>query len=264
MSYCKEIQILIRYVKIEFTSKKIKYKLIETNRNCFFASEMERDTLNVYYNPKEIIKLFEDIKISEKIINQTSKYFANHENQHWVKNFRIFDSERFKEFSIEERKYMANDYYNKSYFYYKQLRYIFVDFLVDSSLNKNLKVKTDLFFNYNLNKLKEGIYNLEIESYRDCVKENQEFYLKHLRTNKILQQILDAFLRLYNYNEIEQLKQTFKHSGLKSLYSTYLYIPNTLDKISKEKFNIIKLKKKFIEIKIYLENRDYINILFST
>ncbi len=230
------VQLILKYLIEELDSKNIKTKLVESERIFFFASEMINDNLNILYNSNELIKLKQDIIIQKGIIKQTAIYFANHEYQHWIPKFQIFDSMEFKQFSDEEKEIRVRDFYDgESYFVYNgnNLRYLFIDFLIDRSLDSSAKLERNLFIQYNLRKLKDMLNDLNIKDYKDIINDNttKNHFLKNLKEDKILQKILERVLRLYGLNQLarlEQIKKDIKEFDLEKLLQVFYNVASRL------------------------------------
>ena len=260
------VPLILKYLIEELDSKNIKTKLVKSERNFFFASEMINNTLKILYNSNELIKLKQDTKIEKGIIKQTAIYFADHENQHWIQKFQIFDSKEFKKFSDEEKKIILRDSYNgESYFVYNgnNLRYLFIDFLVDRSLDGSAKLGRNLYVQYNLRTLKDLLTDLNIKYYEDIIDDNKDYFLKNLKTSKILQKILERVLRLYGLNQLEQIKKVSKEFDLEKLFQIFYNVAIRLIELESKPYEITDVKERFIDIKRFLESHDYINILFS-
>ena len=273
MNYSNQdfVQLILKFLKEELDSKNIENRILECERIFFFASEMINNTLKILYNSNELIKLKQDAKIEKGIIKQTAIYFADHEYQHWIQKFQIFDSKEFKKFSDEEKKIITIDSYNgESYFVYNgnNLRYLFIDFLVDRSLDNSAKLERNLYIQYNLRKLKDLLNDLNIKYYKDIINDNtiKNYFLKKLKKDKILQKILERVLRLYGLNQLaqlEQIKKDIKEFDIEKLLQIFYNVASRLIELESKQYEITDVKEKFIEIKIFLESRDYLNILFS-
>ncbi len=260
------VQLILKFLKEELDSKNIENRILESEMIFFFASEMINNTLKILYNSNELIKLKQDAKIEKGIIKQTAKYFADHEYQHWTPKFQIFDSMEFKKFSNEEKKIRARDSYSgESYFVYNgnNLRYLFIDFLVDRSLDGSAKLGRNLYIQYNLRTLKDLLTDLNIKYYKDIINNNKDYFLKNIKTSKILQKILERVLRLYGLNQLEQIRKVSKEFDLEKLFQIFYNVAIRLIELESKPYEIIYVKERFIEIKRFLESHDYINILFS-
>ncbi len=109
---------LTKYLKKELESRNYVVNLSEnTEKVYFFGSEIVGNIANISFNPEELLKLKSNI-IKEEFIEQSGKYFAQHEYQHWNSRFQIFNSIEFNDFSPEEKNLMLEDSHGHTYFSY--------------------------------------------------------------------------------------------------------------------------------------------------
>lgn len=257
----------MNYFREELENKNCSVNLIENiKKTHFFGTEIVGNLATVSYNPYDLLKLKVGDIIEETTIVNTARYFAEHEYQHWTPRFQVFNSTEFNEYNPSEKQLLLMDSHGDTYFTYNDnnLRYLFIEFLIDSSLNGDFKKTDNLFIQYNLNRLEEVIITLNVENYKSDVEDEMMIngFTKDLKSKKFLNKILERALRLYGLNQSFLVKNLFKEKKIKPLLEIINNVHRSLLDLSNSSLEIGFIKEIFIDIKKYLEDQDYIQVFF--
>jgi len=177
----------------------------------------------------------------------------------------MFDPENWGKKNDAEINVVLENSHEKSYYNYKDIKYLFEEFIIDITINSSIKKRRNLFILYNFKRLKDiikalvgYIYN-EQESPDEIIK---TYIKKKLISEKLLNNILWYSIRLFGLDYKNKVEDLFKSNGLESIFKIIKQTISNLKEIYESNSSINQTKRELIKLKNKLEQIDYIDIFF--
>ncbi|MFW9874843.1 MAG: hypothetical protein ACFFG0_17180 [Candidatus Thorarchaeota archaeon] len=117
MDFVKELE---KYLKKELEKRNYSVTLVKNTKiKHFFGSEIVGNIAYISFNPRGLVKL-KTSNIKKEVIEQSARYFAQHEYRHWKPRFQIFNSPEFTIPNPVEENLMIEDSHGNTYFPYNE------------------------------------------------------------------------------------------------------------------------------------------------